>query len=126
MPGKDEHVAQARHNRDFWSALELPSTPYLDWVVAGLFCEANHWAEALLATRGEHSGDHRERLFAMRRNRGDFGAIAGDLDVLKQESESARYRCYKHAPADVSGDLIPVIERIRGHVEAKLTNPLSP
>jgi len=123
VPEQNEHVAQARHNRGFWSPLDFPSTPYVDWVVTGLFHEAIHWAEALLATRGHHSGDHRERLYALRRNRDDFGAIAADLDVLKQESENARYRCYKHTGTDVSGDLIPLIDRIRRHVETNLTLP---
>lgn len=118
MPSKDEHVAQANHNRTFWNGFDLGSTPFLDWVVTGLFYEGVHWVEAFLDTRGEHSDDHKKRLWAMRRNTAAVGSITADLETLKQESENARYRCYKHAPNDISSDLIPLVDKIRSHIQA--------
>ncbi len=119
MPAKDEHTAQADHNRGFWGSFDLSSTTFLDWVVTGIFYEGAHWVEAFLETRGEHSDDHRERLRAMRRNT-ELAPITVDLETLKQESENARYRCYKHTPNQVKNDLIPIVDNIKNHIQGIL------
>ena len=120
MPTKDEHVAQAEHNRRFWSSSDLDSTPFLDWVVTGVFYEGVHWVEAFLATQCHHSDNHANRLFGMRRNKAQLGAISEDLEILKQDSENARYRCYKHALNDVRSDLIPIADKIKAHIQGIL------
>lgn len=120
MPVKDEHIAQAQHNRTFWSGFDLDSTPFLDWVVTGIFYEGVHWVEAFLATQSHHSDDHRQRLSAMRRNATQLGAIPTELEVLKQESENARYRCYKHTSNDIYQDLIPIADKIKTHMQGIL------
>jgi hypothetical protein len=119
MPTHDEHVAQARHNHTFWTSFDINSTPYLDWVVSGIFYEGVHWAEAVLSTLGEHPGNHKERFAAMYRHLTETGIIIADLETLKNESENARYGCYKHAPSDVSNDLIPLVGKIKTYVETK-------
>lgn len=114
------HLAQADHNRRFWSSFDLNSTPFVDWVVAGIFYEGVHWVEAFLSTRGEHSYDHKERLAAMKRNGTEMGPITADLEILKHESENARYRCYKHKPQDISRDLIPLVDNIKKHIRGSI------
>ncbi|MBA7679279.1 hypothetical protein ES703_87568 [subsurface metagenome] len=120
MPTKDEHKGQAEHNRAFWESYNLDSTPYLDWVVIGLFYESVHWIEAYLDTKGEHSGGHPDRLRHIRRYGADIGTIRNDYEVLKIESENARYLCYKHNSTEISGDLIPVLDNIKSTIEKVL------
>lgn len=120
MPKKDEHLAQAEHNRAFWESCDLDSTPYVDWVVIGLFYESLHWIEAYLDTQGDHSGDHGDRLRHIRRYRADIGTIRSDYELLKTESENARYRCHKHNSTEISGDLIPLLDNIKSTIEKVL------
>lgn len=119
MPSKDEHTAQAEHNRRFWSSFNLDSTSFVDWVVVGVFYEGVHWAEAFLDTKGWHPQEHQQRRKAMRRYN-ETKAIAGDLELLKDESEMARYRCYKHTPDDIRQDLIPIVDKIRNDIQVAL------
>ena len=116
MPTHNEHLTQARHNHDFWTSLYTDPAPYLDWVVTGMFYEGVHWAEAVLSTLGEHSIDHRERSQAVRRHPAELGPIAVDLEMLKNESENARYMCYKHTRQQVSRDLVPLVTNISNYV----------
>ena len=120
MPKKDEHTDQAEHNRAFWESYELDSTPYLDWVVIGIFYESVHWIEAYLDTKGEHSGGHPVRLQSIRRYRADIGTIRSDYEVLKTESENARYQCHKHSSNEISEDMIPVLDNIKSTINSVL------
>src|SRR4030042_1918693 len=115
MPTKIEHKTQAEHNRRFWAAYDLNSTPFLDWVVNGMFYEGVHWVEAFLDTKREHSIDHKQRLQRMKIYNSELGAIIAEFEVLKQESENARYWCHQYTSADISNDLIPIIDKIRSH-----------
>ena len=120
MPKKEQHLVQADHNRDFWSGYDLDSTPFLDWVVTGIFYEGVHRVEAFLDTQGEHSDDHRQRLLTMSRYPARVEPIATDLEILKHESENARYRCYKYNPENITKDLVPVIDKIKTHIQSLL------
>ena len=125
MPAKDAHIAQAEHDRSFWGSFELSSTPFLDWVITGIFYEGVHWVESFLETRGEHSDNHRQRLVAMRRN-AEVRPITADLEILKQESENARYRCYQYTASDITSDLIPTVDRIKSHIQGILPTSSTP
>lgn len=118
MPTKTEHVLQAEHNHDFWNSFNLESTPYVDWIVTGIFYESVHWAEAFLSTRGEHSDNHGKRLLILHQFSSVIGGIIPDLETLKQESENARYRCYKHTSDEISTDLVPLCDNIKKQVKA--------
>jgi len=120
MPSKDEHVIWAKHNRDFWMSFELTSTPFVDWVVTGVFYEAVHWVEAFLAVKGQHSDTHGQRSWAMRRFASELSSIQIDYDTLKLDSENARYRCYKYTSQDVEKDLIPLLEGIENYISKLL------
>lgn len=118
MPTKDEHLDQAEHNRKFWEEYDFDSTPFLDWVVTGIFYEGIHWVEAFLATVEYHPDNHGQRSHAMQRHKAKVGAVATDLEILKQESENARYRCYRHTADDVRQDLVPIADTIKNHVQS--------
>jgi len=120
MPRKDEHVNWAIHDRDFWTSIDLDTSPYTDWAPIGMFYEALHWVEAFLATKGHHYHEHKQRKWAMRRlYASELGTIEADYSKLKQDSETARYDCYKHTPKEIR-QLIPFIDTIKKHVSALL------
>ena len=121
MPTREEHTEQAEHNGNFWRGFDLSSTEFLDWVVIGLFYEIVHWIEAFLDSHGDHSDNHPQRLAAMKRYSSEVGAIRTDYEILKQESENARYRCQRYTSDDISSDLVPVVEKIRNHIKGILT-----
>lgn len=119
MPAKDEHIKNAQHNRLFWKSHDLDSTPFHDWVVTGIFYEAVHWVEAYLATKGDHPTTHGQRNSAISRH-GELDSIVLDYDILKAESENARYACYKHTSDDIRNDLIPLVVNVEGYITTLL------
>ena len=119
MPDKDAHIAQAQHNRDFWGSYDLDKSPFLDWVVTGIFYEGVHLVEAYFAKSRFHSVDHRKRITQMRRDV-ILRQISGDLEQLKFDSENARYQCYKHSKNDINNDLIPTVNKIKSYIDSVL------
>ena len=117
MPQKDEHFNWATHNRNFWTSIDLDGSPFTDWALTGMFYESVHWVEAFLATKGYNSGNHPERSRNMRFYKSDFKPIQADYDTLKQDSETARYDCYKHT-ADEIRQCIPLADAIKGHISS--------
>jgi hypothetical protein len=59
MPTRQEHIAKAVHNESFVQTLGLTSTPFLDWVVTGMFYAAVHYVDAYLAIKNIHPKRHR-------------------------------------------------------------------
>lgn len=108
MPKKDEHIDWAIHDRDFWTSIDLDNSPYIDWALTGMFYESLHWVEAFLASKNCHSGKHSERSQNMRP---ELKLMQTDYDTLKQDSETARYDCYKHT-AEEARQLIPLVDHI--------------
>ncbi len=119
MSKKDEHINWATHNRSFWTSIDLNSSPFIDWALTGMFYESVHWVEALLASKSYHSGKHSERARNMRFFKSDFKPIQTDYDILKQDSETARYECYKHTTQDAR-QLIPLVDNIKSHISKLL------
>jgi len=116
MPQKDEHLNWATHNRGFWTSIDLDNTPFADWAVTGMFYESLHWVETFLSTKGHQYRKHYQREQAMRLlYPSDLGAIEADYTKLKQDSEAARYDCYKHT-AEEARQLIPLVDRIKDHI----------
>ncbi len=120
MSQKDEHVNWANHDRDFWTSIDLDNSPYTDWAPTGMFYETVHWIEAFLATKPYHSGDHGQRKWAiLSLYSSDLQAIYADFDKLKQDSETARYECYKHTASEIR-QLVPLVDNIKSHISALL------
>ena len=112
MPNKNEHINQAKHNDLYWNHLNSQSTPFLDWTIVGLFYEAVHWVEAFLATKEEHSANHDQRLSAIH-SHAELRSLYSPFRLLKDDSEAARYRCFKHSQSQVQTDMVPRIYTIR-------------
>ncbi len=119
MPQKDEHVNWATHDRNFWTSINLDSSPFTDWAVTGMFYESLHWVEAFLDTKGLNSRDHRKRLQNMVLYNSDLGAIQADYGKLKQDSETGRYECHSHT-AEEARQLIPLVDHIKDHISRLL------
>lgn len=116
MPQKDEHVTWAIHDRDFWTSIDLDSSPYTDWAPTGMFYEPLHWVEAFLATKGHHYREHKQRKWAMRRvYRSDLVTIEADYSKLKKISENARYECYEYTATQIR-QLIPLVDNIKSYI----------
>ena len=115
MPNRTTHETQALHNDRFWQSLDVGTTPYTDWIVNGIFYSAIHWIEAYLATINSHSSSHANRstimkgLFWLR----DHPDMITDYELLRTESENARYVGRKYTDEEITADLIPALDRIR-------------
>jgi len=120
MPNKDKHVNWAIHDRDFWTSIDLDNSPFIDWALTGMFYESLHWIEAFLATKGHHCDDHKQRKWTMMHlYPSELGTIQSDYGLLKQDSETARYKCYKHTTNGIR-QLIPLADNIKSHVSRLL------
>lgn len=119
MPAKDEHIKWATHNRDFWTSIDLDNTPFIDWVVTGMFYESVHWVEAFLATKNHHSSKHSERK-ANLASESELRPVWKDYTQLERDSRNARYLCYQYTAGQVRRDLIPRVEHIKNHISQLL------
>ena len=120
MPKKEEHIDWAKHDRNFWTSIDLDNTPFTDWAVTGMFYESLHWVEAFLDTKGYHSGKHPERLRNMLLYDSDLGTIQADYNDLKQDSETCRYQCSDIHTAEEARQFIPLVDHIKDHISRLL------
>ncbi len=116
MPKKEEHIDWAKHDRNFWTSIDLDNTPFTDWAVTGMFYESLHWVEAFLDTKGYHSGGHPERLRNIRLFASDLATIQADYSTLKQDSETCRYECSEIHTAEEARQFIPFVDNIKDHI----------
>lgn len=101
MPTRQEHVAKAAHNESFVQTLGLTTTPFLDWVVTGMFYAAVHYVDAYLATQDIHPKRHRGNA-----GRSDYVSrylkqIYQDYRYLEDQSRDARYSPKRFAFHDI-------------------------
>lgn len=62
MPFKPEHINQYRHNKEFFENIcDVYDSKYFDWKVTTLFYSILHHADVLLANKGYHPEDHKDR-----------------------------------------------------------------
>jgi hypothetical protein len=115
MPAKNQHLNKAQHDEDFAASLDVDTTPYLDWIITGLFYSALHYVEAYFATLRVHSPDHRTRDSSICRDH-KLRAIFADFSELKNFSINARYYDCRFEPRDVSRNLRPRLERVKTHI----------
>jgi len=115
MPQKSEHLKKAQHDEQFVSSLDLQTTPYLDWIITGMFYSSLHYVEAYFATLRAHSPDHRTRDSAIRRDQ-NIKAVFDDYSELKNFSINARYYLHHFTPADVTQNLQQRFDHLRAHI----------
>lgn len=94
MASEKEHLRKAEHNERFFSEFKIEATPYLDWVVTGIFYSAIHYIRAVAAKHGltniSSYGDvdtafNKLSVFKRRRD------VYSDYRQLKDDSRAVRY-----------------------------------
>lgn len=118
MPSQDDHLQKARHNEQFVDSFELASTPYLDWVITGIFYAALHYVDAFLATQAVHPGSHSRRDAEVKLFLGTGFYL--DYRALKDDSQDARYRVRQFSAEEVQNEIRPLFQKIKSEVLALL------
>lgn len=88
MPDKDDHLAQADHNTEFYHSFDRQN--YSDWAATVLFYAGLHYIDAFLATLQIDPGSHdvRDRYMA---RLAQLRPISSHYFALKSSSRTARY-----------------------------------
>jgi len=117
MPSRSDHVGKARHNEQFFSSFDINTTPFLDWVVNGIFYSALHYLDSYFANKGKHPGDHQKRIRLIWAER-DLGRSFFRLyRPLKDDSEEGRYNMRTFAPDEIRLYMIPLLNNIKAHLK---------
>jgi len=61
MPARDAHEDKARSIERAAQVLDASNADHCDWLATLAFYAALHWLDAVLADRGLHPSNHRER-----------------------------------------------------------------
>jgi hypothetical protein len=113
MPKIRDHIGQARHNEQFFSSLDINATPFLDWVVNGIFYSAIHYLDSYLANKGKHPGNHQERIRLIWAEP-DLGRQFFRLyRPLKDDSEEGRYNMRAFSADEIQQHIMPLLKDIK-------------
>jgi hypothetical protein len=123
MPTRDQHLRKAQHNERFFTSFDINLTPYLDWVITGIFYAALHYIRALAAkyrfTNISSYGDM-DRLFNRLSVFRNNATIYSDYRQLKDDSRVARYEMDQLSPSDVVELRDVEFDRIKSFVLSNL------
>jgi uncharacterized protein (UPF0332 family) len=117
MPRQEEHIEKARYNEQFFSSFNLDTTPFLDWVVNGIFYSALHYLDSYLASKGENPGEHRERIRLIQGDPKLGQLIFYHYMSLKDDSEGGRYNMKVFLPDEITNDILPSLNSIKTHLK---------
>ncbi len=117
MPNSKEHIAKARHNERFCLSFDLASTPYLDWVVNGIFYSAVHYVDSYFATIAQHPRDHGARHHLINANAKLGNPLFKLYRSLKDDSEDARYDTRIFTTDEVRRDIMPLLNHLKNHLK---------
>lgn len=115
MPNQADHLKKAQHNESFVKSFNLNSTPFLDWVITGMFYSALHYMEAYFAKQKFHSPDHRTRDSNIQRD-SNLRKLFVAYSELKNFSVNARYAIKEFVASDVKGTLQPHLDLVRSTI----------
>ena len=121
MPTIKDHIEKARHNEKFFSSLDIKTTPFLDWVVNGIFYSALHYVDSYLAIKGENPGEHRERIGLIQREANLGKPFFYYYMSLKDDSEEGRYNMRVFVPDEIDKDILPLLTKIKTHLKQYVT-----
>ena len=117
MPRQEEHIEKARYNEQFFSSFNLDTTPFLDWVVNGIFYSALHYLDSYLASKGENPGEHRERIRLIQGDPKLGQLIFYHYMSLRDDSEEGRYNMKVFLPDEITNDILPSLNSIKTHLK---------
>lgn len=113
MPNRDDHLAQAVHNRAFYDSINREL--YTDWAIIVIFYAALHYIDAFLATVPYppiHPGRHDVRDNSVR-DLAQLRPIYSEYRTLKDQSRTARYYPPSHFTQNHLETSLLFLERIR-------------
>ena len=115
MASQEEHIKQAQHNESF--SLSIKETPYLDWVVTGIFYSALHYIEGYLAINDGHPDIHavRNEMIEEDPNLG-WRFYSRMYRHLRDDSYEARYKIRTFDTEEIQNDIIPLLNAIKNHL----------
>ncbi|GFP25688.1 hypothetical protein HKBW3S43_01394 [Candidatus Hakubella thermalkaliphila] len=117
MPSQNEHIRKAIHNKSFFNAFELNTTPYVDWLVTILFYTSLHYVDSKLAQLNFHPDSHGQRRKYIWQT--DLKHIAEEYRLLENQCRNVRYfdtsDC-THMRQRLIDELIPAFEKIKSEV----------
>lgn len=105
MPSKEEHLAQAHHNEQFYGSFDRRT--YKDWAVTVLFYVGLHYIDAFLATKNIHPWQHDVREGCVKKLQ-ELRTLYHDYRFMKNHSRTARY----HPPTEFSMSDITNLETV--------------
>jgi hypothetical protein len=118
MPDNVEHLKKAEHNEAFFNSLEIDKTPYLDWLVNGIFYSAIHYIEAYLAIENKHSESHSARNIFIEEDPNLGRRFFRDLyRALRDDCYGGRYLMRVFTPDEIKKYLIPNFEQIKQYLQ---------
>lgn len=112
-----EHLSKAEYNERFYLSFNLDNTPYLDWVVNGIFYSAVHYVESYLATQGKHSQAHANRNAEITDDPNLGRQIYRTFKALKDDSEAGRYLMKVFTPGEIRQYIIPNLYAIKEYMQ---------
>lgn len=112
-----DHLRKAEYNEEFCLSFDLDSTPYLDWVVNGVFYSALHYIESYLATQGKHPITHGMRNAEIKNDPNLGRDIFRKINSLKDDSESGRYLMKNFTPGEIRQFIIPELDNIKTYLK---------
>jgi len=111
MPDKDDHLAQANHNTQFYFSFDRKRNS--DWAATVLFYAGLHYIDAFLATLQIDPGSHDVRDRYMTRL-AQLRPISSHYFALKNSSRTARYSPLARFPIQHLEDLEQIhLEQIK-------------
>lgn len=113
MPNEAEHLRKAIHNENYYLSFDIDNTPYLDWVVNGIFYSAIHYIECYFAKQNHHSQKHAERTSLIRDDDILGKYIFKKYRSLKDDSENGRYHMKSFTPGEIRQYIIPQLSDIK-------------
>lgn len=117
MPSRKDHIDQARHNEQFFSCFDINTTPFLDWVVSGIFYSALHYVDSYLSTKGKHPITHGARTPLIHAAKPDLGrSFFHNYMSLKDDSQEGRYNMRTFTLDEIRRDILPLLDDIKRHL----------
>lgn len=112
-----DHLRKGEYNEEFYLSFDLDSTPYLDWVVNGVFYSALHYIESYLAIQGKHPITHGIRNADIKDDPNLGRDIFRRFNSLKDDSESGRYLMKNFTPLEIRQFIIPELDNIKAYLK---------
>lgn len=117
MSSEAQHLNKAEYNESFYQSFDLGSTPYLDWVVNGIFYSAVHYIESYLAIQKKHPTTHGQRNADIRDDQNLGRYIFKKFNSLKDDSEAGRYLMKSFSPGEIRQYVIPQLYEIKEYLK---------